>query len=106
MRWVMSVLGLLAAMPVSAAWTFVTSTDGTAHYVDAKTLRKTGDLRRIWELSSSQQPNKGGVASQRLLVEYDCREKRYRLLQLVAFSAPMAGGTVVGTVDAPAETSA
>lgn len=100
MRWMSCVLGVFAVLPAwGASWSLVTSTDGTSHYLDAKTLRKTADVRRVWELSSRQQVSPGGVGSQRLLVEYDCRAKRYRLLQLEAFAGPMATGMVVGSVD-------
>jgi hypothetical protein len=90
---------LFVASPAWAAWTLVKSVDGASHYIDPLTLRTTGHVRRISELTSTTLAGKGGAASHRLLVEYDCKAKRYRLLQLTAFTEPMGRGTVFGKVD-------
>lgn len=102
MRTVLLTAMLFVASPAWAAWTLVKDADGTSHYIDPLTLRKAGHLRRIAELTSTTLASKGGAASHRLLVEYDCRGERYRLLQLTAFTGPMATGNIFGTLDQPA----
>ncbi len=103
MRTVLLLVTLLVASPAWAAWTLVKSVDGTSHYIDTLTLRTTGHVRRISELTSTSLVGKGGAASHRLLVEYDCQAQRYRLLQLTAFTEPMGRGTVFGKVDDPSQ---
>ena len=35
--------------------------------------------------------------SRRILVEYDCKEERYRVLSISGHSGPMAGGETLGS---------
>lgn len=102
MRTVLLTVMLFAAAPGWAAWTLVKEADGTSHYIDPLTLRKAGHIRRIAELTSTTLASKGGASSHRLLVEYDCKGERYRLLQLTAFTGPMGTGPIFGTLDQPA----
>lgn len=90
-------IGLLVAAPAWAGWTLVSSADGTSHFIDPTTLRKDGALRRVWELTSTEHASKGGAASHRMLIEYDCAAQRYRLLMLTAYTEPMATGQVFGS---------
>lgn len=89
--------GPFAASPAWADWTLVSSADGTSHFIDPVTLRKDGALRRVWELASTEHASKGGAASHRMLIEYDCAAQRYRLLMLTAYTEPMAAGKVFAT---------
>ncbi|NWG74276.1 MAG: hypothetical protein HXY24_06665 [Rubrivivax sp.] len=102
MRTVLMFSAILATAPAWAGWTLVKSADGSSHYVDPLTLRTSGHIRRISELTSTTLSSKGGAASHRMVVEYDCKDERYRLLQLTAFTGPMGTGAVFGAVDYPA----
>lgn len=77
---------------VWAEWVFVAETNQDFFYIDPATIRKDGNMRRVWRLTSFKQPSKGGTLSHRDRSEFDCTQERYRILELSAHSEPMAGG--------------
>lgn len=83
---------LLATGSAWAGWEKVASTDEATMYVDRATLRKDGNLRRMWEVQDLKQRDKDGEMSRRTRYEYDCKGERYRILALSTHSKPMAGG--------------
>ena len=78
-----------------AEWVFHSETSGANHYYDPATIRKDGNMRRVWELHDFTQRRKGGEMSFRLRSEYDCKQERYRYLAISGHSKPKAGGTVL-----------
>lgn len=95
MRVALALSLLLAAAPAWAEWVKVGETDAAVHYIDAATIRRDGNLRRVWTVQDMRDTDPAGVRSIRALEEYDCRTERFRYLSLTAHSAPMAGGEVV-----------
>ena len=95
MRVVLALSLLLAAAPLRAEWLKVGETDAAVHYIDAATIRRDGNLRRVWTVQDMRDTDPAGVRSIRALEEYDCLTERFRYLSLTAHSAPMAGGEVV-----------
>lgn len=77
-------------------WQLVTSTaDGDKWYVDPTTIRRDGTLRRYWVVADYRSRGSGGEMSVRTFEETDCREERYRLIQLTAFYGPMLSGRIL-----------
>ena len=68
--------------------------DGT-FYLDPATIRKDGNMRRVWRVQELKQRTADGEKSRRMRIEYDCKEERYRILSASVHSEPMAGGTVL-----------
>jgi hypothetical protein len=67
-------------------------------YVDPDTIRRTGDLVKMWSLldyKTVQTRSGGSYLSSKEQSEYDCTEERERLKVFAAFSGNMASGTVV-----------
>ena len=95
MRVALALSLLLAAAPVRAEWVRVGETEAAVHYIDAATIRRDGNLRRVWTVQDMRETDPAGVRSIRALEEYDCLTGRFRYLSLTAHSAPMAGGEVV-----------
>jgi hypothetical protein len=93
----------LSGKPVYAEWV---SVDGRfeerptpyAVYVDPDTIRRNGDLVKLWVLTdfktiqTEPTPPHLSVTSQR---EFQCNEERVRLLALTAFSGHMGTGNAV-----------
>ncbi len=86
---------MLAAAPAFAEWVKVGRTDAAVHYVDPATVRKDGNLRRVWALQDLVDERPDGTMSIRALQEYDCGNGRFRFLSVAAHSGPMAGGHVL-----------
>ncbi len=69
--------------------------DTAVRYFDPATIRKNGNLRRIWQLNDLKERSRNGLLSVRFLVEYDCKEERLRTLSVTSFSGPMATGEII-----------
>lgn len=87
---------LLATGSAWAGWEGVgTNDDGATIYVDRATIRKDGNLRRMWMLTDFKQRDKNGVMSMRQMNEYDCKSERGKLLAQSEHDKPMTGGKVL-----------
>jgi hypothetical protein len=64
-------------------------------YIDPATIRKDGNLRKIWGIRDLEQRDKNGAMSIRTRVEYDCKEERNRVLVISTHTELMAGGTTI-----------
>lgn len=95
MRVALTFLLLLATTTAWAEWVKVNETETGVIYVDPATLRKDGDLRRVWGLTDLKARDAGGELSRRRLDEYDCRQERYRILSISTHSGSMAMGTIL-----------
>ena len=83
-----------------AEWTYLTSSEDNAYdiYIDKTTIRKRGNVAKMWELMDFKAPQKeasGSYLSSRMLEEYDCVEIRQRLLALTDFSGNMGSGQII-----------
>ena len=86
-----------------AEWTYLTSPDNMTYdiYIDKATIRKQGNVAKMWDLTDFKAPQKvaGGepFLSVRKLAEYDCVEIRTNSLALTHFSGNMGKGEVTST---------
>ena len=80
-----------------AKWVMYEESDMATHYFDPATIRKDGNMRRVWNLQDFRKRNKDGSMSLRMRQEYDCKQERWRYLAISAHSKPMAGGDVLET---------
>lgn len=103
MRVVLTLLMLLVACPVWAEWIVIGVTSNAVFYIDRATIRKNGDLRRVWVIQDLKQRDSDGVMSRRVLEEYGCKEKRRRILEISVHSERMAGGHNLDTDSTPSE---
>lgn len=94
MRIILCFLLTLVAAPAWAEWVKVgVANDGRfTFYIDPDSIRKDGNLRKVWEIQDRRQRDKDGVMSWRARSEYDCKEEQTRILALSKHSEPMAGG--------------
>jgi hypothetical protein len=95
------VLLLSLAVPARAEWTRVGETDDAFVYVDMDTVRREGDLGRLWQVHELKKKAEDGASSRRALTQYDCKDERVRVLQSSRHSAPKATGTTVRTFSGP-----
>lgn len=98
---------ILAAAPACAEWTEYSSfQDDKKFYFDRSTVHvaPTGS-RRVWTLSDYAIPDKAGDSSLKRFLEFDCVEKRYRVLQAMFFKGRMGGGTPSESINGPSKWS-
>ncbi len=100
-RLLLLTLLLLSSSPVYAEWVLKGIADyGFAVYVNPDTIRRKGDLVKMWHLFDYKTVETvTGISylSNKVQSEYDCAEERSRQLAVVAFSGNMGKGAVVHT---------
>lgn len=103
---VLKIVCASVAAPDLAKWVKVAESDKSIRYIDPASIRKDGNLRKVWVIHDPKQRNEDGVMSRRGLEEYDCKEERRRTLSLSTHSDPMAGGLTLWSNDDPGTWSA
>ncbi len=83
---------LFVSGSASAQWVKVDWTNDMSVYIDPTTIRKDGNLRKVWQLQDLKERDKDGELSRRFRSEYDCKNERRRLLSFSTHSEPMANG--------------
>ena len=84
----------------AAAWVRVGGSDYSNSYVDPATIRRTGDMVKMWSLltyGAVQTSSSSGkqYMSSKLQWEYDCKNEQERRLYLSLYSGQMARWNVV-----------
>ena len=92
-------LTLLASLLVTgsawAEWVLISGNDTLDQYIDPATIRKDGNLVRVWEINDLKQRHKDGELSRRFRSEYDCKQELRKTLSISEHSGPMASGTTL-----------
>jgi hypothetical protein len=83
---------MMLASSAWAEWVMYSETDTEIFYYDPDTIRKDGNMRRVWELQDLKTPNEQGVMSRRFRGEYDCKNESWRLISHSSHSGRMATG--------------
>lgn len=79
-----------------AEWVKVANNDFADYYIDPATIRKDGNLRKVWQIQNLKQRDKeGGRLSSRSRWEFDCKQERSRPLSFSTHSEAMASGTTL-----------
>ena len=87
----------LVATPARADWVSlfpIEEDEDNFNYYDSA-IRKDGVLRRVWVLMDHKKPDSEGSRSTRLLFEFDCNEKRYRVLSGNTLAGPKGTGKAI-----------
>jgi hypothetical protein len=81
-----------------AEWTLIGEADNYDLYADKATIRKNGNIARMWTLRDLKSPRKKSYGTYLSTVnyrEYDCVEGKDNLLSISHYSKNMRGGVVV-----------
>jgi len=101
-RLLLIILFFLCSVPAYAEWVMVSDSDeeGKTVYADPATIRRTGNLVKMWQLSDYKtvQIVAGiGFLTAREQWEFDCAAMRSRVIALEEFSGNRGSGTEVYT---------
>ena len=96
-------LGLMLLVTAGAAiaeWTIAGFSDEADKYVDIATIRRNGNLVKMWDLADFKtkmvRTDTGDTyLSSKMQSEYDCKEEKVRILAFNWFSGQMGSGKVV-----------
>ena len=97
MKKLFPLLAILVSATVSADWVKIPgATDAASEkFIDLKAIRQTGPMntmRRVWEISNRVKAAPDKVLSTKNHVEYDCKDRRVRVLEESNFSEHWAQG--------------
>jgi hypothetical protein len=96
-RLLMLIVLLLSATSARAEWTQVGESDSLTSYLDFATIRRTGNLVKVWQLFDFKTPHTlaGKTSwSAKIQEQYDCQEEQSRTLAFTEFSKNMGAGEV------------
>jgi hypothetical protein len=93
------ILCALISEATSAAWTKANTSSAGTTYIDRDTILRAGDKVKVWELTDYDEvPVKQfPYLSTKRHSEYDCKEKKYRLISISSHSGHMGTGEVMIT---------
>jgi hypothetical protein len=99
-RLILIMLLVFSSGPVYAEWVEVSANKkaGMIAYTDPDTIRRKGDLVKMWSLFDLHTTHTAGgnsYSSIKALQKYDCAEDRSRALAYTKFSGNMGHGRVV-----------
>lgn len=98
MRTHVLIIGLLLATTASAEWTVAVENDVLMLYADRSTIRRNGNLVKMWSLSDFKTVQTSAYAignsylSDKTHGEYDCKKEKFRILAFTWFDGQMGGG--------------
>jgi len=75
-------------------WEQVASNDDYTAYAEKSTMRRNGNVVKVWQLIDAKNPTYGAL-SQVSQVEYDCKIEKSRYLVRYGYAGKMAGGEIV-----------
>ena len=92
---------LVVCCAVKAEWVMMASSgDGSIEvFIDPKSVKPSGSYLRVWVLLNQKNIGEFGERSWVAYEEHDCREGRYRPLDLSSYSGSMGGGKKIRGMD-------
>lgn len=72
-------------LPRSDKWINVAEVNGNTHFFDKAHLQSTGRIRKVSALINYGTPNSSGALSSTATYEYDCQDRRMRILEGATF---------------------
>ena len=84
--------------PAFAEWLLVDGNDKAKVYLDSESIRRNGELVRVWILDDLKTARTRGFStflSVRAQEEHDCTKERFRLVAVEQFAGSMGTGDVI-----------
>lgn len=97
---------LMSSVSAYAEWVEIVKTDKFTEYKDPETIRRKGNLVKVWQLrdfNTIQGYAGKSYLSLKMLLENDCTEEQFRILAQFAYSGRMGDGEIVSSVTSPSE---
>jgi hypothetical protein len=96
-------IALFLCLPVMADWKYIAteSESESDFFLDFETLRKDGNVRRIWQLVNLKSGDKTGWGSIRSRMEFDCKNETSQGSSTTSFSGKFADGKVIFQSNTP-----
>lgn len=98
---ILIVLLAMVSSSVAAEWVEVGRNEISTFYADPATIRKTGNMVKMWDLldfkAVQARPYGTPYLSQKTQQEYDCKEEQTQIIDLLRYAENMGKGEVAST---------
>ena len=84
-----------AALEAPPGWRRMGETALATVYVQAGSLQRDGQIRRVIEMQSLKEKDVDGVLSRRYTAEYECRHQMFRIGRVSSHAGPLLSGAQV-----------
>ena len=88
---------LAVCCSASAEWLLVDQSNKAKHFVNLENIKRRGDLVEIWQITNLFAPDDDGTLSRRGLEQHDCRNDKWRLLDVSFHSDHWAKGRIISS---------
>ena len=88
-------LSLFVTGSAWAEWRKTGESNDAVFYIDPATIRKGGNLRKVWTMTNYTERQKSGILSTRQREEYDCKNERSRGLSQTQYAEANLGGQTI-----------
>jgi hypothetical protein len=103
MRMLLLTLTLLASEPVLAGWVQYGEADSGSFYFDPSTIKRNGDVVRVWNLTNNKGHDKSEAQSVVEFVEFNCLQGHASYLVRNSHSEKMGLGKQTDSQTLPSE---
>jgi hypothetical protein len=96
-KFIVMILLSIVSCSAMAEWTKIGSTSDMTYYGDPSTIRKKGNLIKMWVLTdykTFQETRGGKIKSMKNQEEYDCNEEQFRIVYVSSYFEGMGEGGV------------
>jgi hypothetical protein len=103
-RLLLIILFFLSSSPAYAEWVKIGGSDAHTIYADSDTIRRNGNLVKMWTLLDFKTIHTAGgtsYLSQKQQLEYDCAEEQLRSLAYYWYSGQIGTGKIVDSYAKP-----
>ena len=83
---------MMLASSAWAEWVMYDWNDTTTYFYDPATIRKEGNMRRVWVLQDLRKRGQYSEMSRRYRSEYDCKNESWRIISRLNHSERKATG--------------
>lgn len=102
MRKILSAFLFVISTAAWAEWVKIDENASFNVYVEPPTIKRIGSARRVWVIYDLKAPH-GQTRSLRVFEEFDCNERRSRVISNSGHSGQMAKGGMLFSNDSPSK---
>jgi hypothetical protein len=93
------VISVFISSSALAQWSKFEESPEADFYINKSSIRKDGNLRKVWMLQDLKELDKvGGELSRRLRIEFDCKQERSRIVSSSSHTDQMAKGKLITNI--------
>ena len=110
MKYILKIIGffsvsfyIISKIVYASDWVQLSETDSAIHYIQKKPEKTKSPIKEVWEMQDLKKITPHGEQSYRILAEYDCNQRQWRIKNYTSHARWMATGEILDISDTPEE---